>query len=135
MGLYALVLFLTLIACNDAVNRITCRSDPETNDKDQVVSDGDRFVLTCDGYGTQHDHIKYCGWAHFYPLNDHPDIDVPDIECQYESNSHSECPSDSRISGTVDQQTCSITVSNSNPNDTGTWTATVLQPDNSGNLG
>jgi len=129
----AIVLFIiaTLIASNDGAGQITCRSDPTTDQEDNAVDDGDRFTLSCDlqGQGNSfNDHIEYCGWEHFEPLNEQQGKNyVADIECGYAASSQgsSNCNSDSRITGQVSQTTCSIQVSNSKPEDTGTWTASV----------
>ena len=132
MKIYVLLLISSLIVSNDGAGQINCRSDPDTDGEQTSVDDGDRFTLTCDMTSqgnNQNDHIKFCGWTHFEPLNEQQGNNyVPDIECEYASTSQgsSNCNSDTRVSGQVNQQSCSITISNSKPEDTGTWTASVL---------
>jgi len=137
MNYYSLVLLLSLVVLNNAQGIAECRSDPETDDDDKVVGDGESFVLTCDlTHDSQHiDHLKLCRWEHFFPLNEHQgQSDIPDIECTCAPSGGSDCDclSDSRINGTINDTSCSITVTNSNPNDTGIWTAYVTTAINPG---
>ena len=130
MKVIVLFMIATLIVSNDGAGQITCRSDPTTDEGDNVVDDGDRFTLSCDMTSqgnVLNDHIEFCGWSHFEPLNEQQGKNyVPDIDCSYASASQGgNCQSDSRITGQVSQTTCSISVSNSKPEDTGTWTAAV----------
>ena len=128
MKLLVLFLLSMLIASNQGVS-ITCRSDPSTDEDQQTIDDGDTFTVTCDltNSGTNNDHIDSCSWSHYEPLNeDRGNNYTPDIECAYaNSGSQSNCMSDTRVSGTVSQSSCSIQVSNSKPEDTGVWEATV----------
>ena len=118
-----------LVASYDAAT-VTCRSDPTTDEDQQAVDDGDTFTLTCDLTNTgnnNNDHVESCSWNHYEPLNeDRGNTYVPDIECAYAlSGQSSNCPSDTRITGTVNTGSCSIQVSNSKPEDTGVWEAKI----------
>ena len=123
-------LFLSIVIKSINGAQVTCRSDPTTDDEDQAVDDGDSFQITCNlgNSGNQQDSIDSCRFEHWEPLNDQRGGNnaAADVECTYALTSGpSNCPVDSRITGTVNAQSCSVTVSNSKPEDTGTWTAFV----------
>ena len=108
----------------------TCVSNPVTDDKDNAIDDGDSFTITCNlggNQGNNQDHIDSCRFEHYEPLNDQRGNNyAADIECTFaESGQQSNCMSDTRITGSASGQNCQIMVSNSKPEDTGTWTTFV----------
>ena len=123
------LVFLSMVIKSNYGAQVTCRSDPTTDDEDQAVDDGDSFQITCNlgNSGKQQDSIDSCRFEHWEPLNDQRGNNAAaNVECTYAlSGGQSNCLSDSRITGTVNAQSCSVTVSNSKPEDTGTWTAFV----------
>ena len=129
MKIYSLVLLSMVFSSIDCGGQITCRSNPTTDEHDLVVDDGDSFTITCDmgNQGNQQDHIDSCRFEHYEPLTENRGTNYPpDIECTYaESGSMTNCITEQRITGQVNQQSCSVTVSSSIPEDTGTWTAVV----------
>ena len=113
---------------------MSCRADPGGN-KENTVDDSSTFTLTCDIAGgnnnnnNNQDHIKSCAWEHYETTNENRGNSYePDIACNYAegSNGGSNCQSDSRITGTASKTSCQITISNSEPEDTGDWSVDVF---------
>ena len=132
MKTLVLLLLSMLISSNSGAN-IDCRSDPTTDDDQQAVDDGQGFTLTCtlagSGNANNQDHIQACSWEHYFPLNEQRTNNVKDVECVFSNAQSTNCVGgqfgDSRISGMVQSGSCNIQVSNSKPDDTGEWKATV----------
>ena len=127
-----LVLFwLSMLISSNSGANILCRSDPSTDDDQQVIDDGSTFQLACELHDINHrDHMQACSWQHYEPLNENRGQNYPpDVECNYASSVSTTCigeRGDTRITGTVNQGSCQIMVSNSKPEDTGEWMATVI---------
>ena len=123
------LLFLSMFISSNNGAQTSCTSDPTTDDKDQAVDDGDSFTITCTlgQQGNTQDKIDSCRFEHYEPLNENRGNNyAADVECSYaDSGTQSNCMTDTRITGTVNGQTCSATISSSKPEDTGTWTTYV----------
>ena len=130
MKTLVLLLLSMLISSNSGAN-VNCRTDPTTDKDQQAVADGSSFTISCDlaSTGNNQDHIQACSWSHYEPLNEQRGQNYPrDVECSYASSTSTNCMGnngDTRITGMVNTGSCSIQVSNSNPEDTGEWEATV----------
>ena len=105
---------------------MSCRSEPESDDENSI-DESSTFTLICEITGNDdnnNNNIKSCSWEHYETMNENRGNNyAPDIQCNYAegSSGNGNCQSDPRITGLATKSSCQITISNSEPEDTGDW--------------
>jgi len=99
-----------------------CTQTP-TSDDNNVVQDGQSFTLTCQFSG---DHVFACRWFHYSPIIDNPNENSDHYlaDCTFATGQNTNpgtADCQTRFTGSTSTSSCSITVSNTNNEDTGVW--------------
>ncbi len=97
----------------------SCMMTPD-NTLEDVIEDANSVTLQC----TFDDEIESCTWVHNEPMNENRNAqDMFDLKCTgSQGQSGDSCDSDTRVQFTFSSTSCGITISNTEPEDTGKWT-------------
>lgn len=121
--LQALLAGLVVADFNDPHSRAkrfstqSCTISPDST-VDKVIDKNQAVKLSCSLDGT----VQSCIWTHYKPINAKTNYNEPDILCTSGStDSGRPCETDTRITFQPSPTSCGITVSNTNPEDTGKW--------------
>ncbi len=87
------------------------------NDEENVIDEGESVTLEC-GFDAE---VVSCIWTHTEPINEGK-VSDPEIVCSAGSDSSGEsCQDESRVTYQVSDSKCGITISNTEPEDSGYW--------------
>ena len=124
-----LLAFLSLNSINASKRRVKraalTNCNPSTNDKDDVVDQGDTMTLSCN----TDDTVAACIWRHIDPISekDQGYASAEAVLCTGTSESNGkQCQDESRVTFRGSINTCAIDVTNTKPEDTGRWTLTAV---------
>ena len=114
-----------------SVQLSSCTTNPQADDDEHVVDDGDTLTISCNSDSK----VLSCIWRHIDPISyedDGPQSNNAIFCTGSIDNSGNTCQQDTRITFRNTEQSCSIDVSNTKPEDTGDWYLTVMSIQNTG---
>jgi hypothetical protein len=112
---------LTAAATSNRQKRFATQSCSMTPDSDELdtIEDGKTVTLQCNF----DDDVESCVWVHNEPMNENKNQDTFDLKCTGSTDQSGQtCQMDTRIQYTFSTTSCGITISKTEPEDTGKWT-------------
>ena len=114
-----------------SVQLSNCNTNPSDMDDENVVDDGDTLTISCNSDSK----VLSCIWRHIDPISykdDGPSSNNAIFCTGSIDNSGNTCQQDTRITFRNTEQSCSVDISNTKPEDTGDWYLTVMSIQNTG---